>query len=199
VPDKISGLVVSNHLGYIDIIAHGTIFPPRFTPSEEVMRMPILGMIIRSSNPVVVNRRSSAASKRSLRDFAKTMRRGMYLIVYPEGTSTDGKSGVLPFKSTSFEAATTTGLPILPVLTRYIEPEGQSSVCWYGDMTFMPHFWRVLALPSIEAELHFLPPVFPEGRSRKELSSAVHDIMSAGYRKILSGEKEKEEIRKEEG
>ena len=187
IPYAAGGLVVSNHLGYIDIITHGAIFPPRYTPSTEVMKMPIIAPIIQSSNPVVVNRRSAAASKQALRDFAKTMRRGMYLIVYPEGTSTDGKGGILPFKSTPFEAAAAADIPVLPVLTRYMEKEGDPPVCWYGDMTFLPHFWRVLGLRSIEAELYFLPPVFPEGRSRKALSSAVHDIMEREWERIKKG------------
>ena len=189
IPCSTAGLVISNHLGYMDIITHGTIFPSRFAPSVEVTKMPIVGMIVRASSPVVVNRRSAATSKQAARDFAKTMRRGMYLVVYPEGTSTDGKGGILPFKSTPFEAAAAADLPVLPVLTRYVEKEGDPTVCWYGDMTFLPHFWRVLGLRSIEAELYFLPPVFPEGRSRKALSSAVHDVMAAEYRKILSSEK----------
>lgn len=184
VPLDTSGLLVSNHLGYLDIVTHGSIFPLRFSPSTEAMKIPVIGTLIRLTNPVVVDRTSPASSKRTLRDYAKTMLKGMYMIVYPEGTSTDGKNGLSTFKSTSFEAAISGNLPVLPVLTRYIEPAGSPSVCWYGDMSFLPHFWQVLGVPTIEAELRFLPAIFSEGRSRKEFSSAVHDIMDREYHKL---------------
>jgi lyso-ornithine lipid O-acyltransferase len=184
VPLDTSGLLVSNHLGYLDIVTHATIFSLRFSPSTEAMKIPVIGTLIQLTNPVVVDRTSPTSSKRTLRDYAKTMLKGMYMIVYPEGTSTDGKNGLRPFKSTSFEAAISGNLPVLPILTRYIEPPGRPTVCWYGDMSFLPHFWQVLGVPSIEAELHFLPPIFSEGRPRKEFSRVVHDIMEGEYRNL---------------
>ncbi|MGD2279072.1 MAG: lysophospholipid acyltransferase family protein [Candidatus Omnitrophota bacterium] len=178
------GLVVSNHLSYIDIIAHGTVFPPRFTSTTEIAKWPVIGPVVDFSNPVVVDRNSPASSRKAFRDFAKTMKRGMYLIVYPEGTSTDGKNGILPFKSTSFEAATAGDMPVIPILTRYREAPGRTTVCWYGDMTFLPHVWEVLGYPSIDSELHFMPPIYPEGRSRKKMSSYVHELMNCEYQKL---------------
>ncbi len=185
--DLPAGLVVSNHLSYIDVIVHGTVFPVRFTSTTEIAKWPVLGKIVDVSYPVLVNRESRPASRKASRDFAKTMKRGMSLIVYPEGTSTDGKNGILPFKSTSFEAAAAGNLPVLPVLTRYREPPGRPTVCWFGDMTLLPHMWQVLGFPSIDAELHILPPVSPEGRSRKELASCVYELMDREYRRIIAG------------
>jgi len=187
-PDVPSGLVVSNHLGYIDTLVHGSVFPLRFTSTTAIAKWPVIGQIIALSHPVWVDRTSKPASRKALRDFAKTMRRGMYLIVYPEGTSTDGKEGILRFKSTSFEAAAFGDLPVIPVLTRYREMPGRPTVCWYGDMTFLPHLWQVLALPKIDADLYFLPPVYPMGRNRKELAECVHGIMEREYRNITAEE-----------
>lgn len=180
-----AGLLVSNHLGYIDIISHGMFFPLRFTPKADTASWLVIGKIIASSSPIWVHRDSKSASRKALRDFVKTMRRGIYLVVYPEGTSTDGKNGLLPFKSTPFEAVIAGNLPVLPILTHYRDAPGASTVCWYGDMKLFPHIWEVLGLPSIEAELHFLPPIFPEGRSRKDLANHVHDVMDREYRRIF--------------
>jgi 1-acyl-sn-glycerol-3-phosphate acyltransferase len=186
VPDVETGLVVSNHLGYVDILVHGAVFPLRFTSTTAIAKWPVLGQIIALAHPVLVDRVSKPAARKALRDFAKTMKRGMYLIVYPEGTSTDGRNGILPFKSTSFEAATYGDLPIIPVLTRYRDVPGGSTVCWYGDMTLMPHLWQVLGLPKIEADVYFMPPVYPEGRSRKELAQCIHAMMDKEYRNITN-------------
>ena len=181
IPGAPGGLIVSNHLSYLDVIAYGSIFPLRYAPKSEISEWPVLGWYIGLSRPIWTNRKSRQASKKVLRDFAKTMSRGMYLIVYPEGTSTDGKGGILPFKSTPFEAAITKNSRILPALIRYNERIGEPTVCWYGDMTLLPHIWRVLKLRSIESELRFLQPVFPDGMGRKELAGYVHKVMSREY------------------
>lgn len=185
-PGLPAGLVVSNHLGYLDIFVHGTIFPLRYTSTTVIAKWPLLGKIIDLSYPVLVDRTSKPAARKALRDFAKTMKNGLYLIVYPEGTSTDGKNGIRPFKSTPFEAATFANLPVIPILTRYREVPGRSTVCWYGDMTFTPHVWQVLSMPKIEADVYFMEPIYPEDRTRKELAEYVHRAMDSEYRNITA-------------
>ena len=184
IPSAPGGVVVSNHLSYIDIVTHGSVLPLRYSPKSDIKRWPVLGWYLGLSRPIWTNRISKKASKKTLRDFAKTVNKGMYLIVYPEGTSTDGNSGILPFKSTSFEAAITVNAPIIPVLIHYKKRRGEATVCWYGDMMLLPHVWKVLGFPSIEAGLHFLRPILPEGRSRKELASYVHDLMAREYARL---------------
>jgi 1-acyl-sn-glycerol-3-phosphate acyltransferase len=167
------------------VITHGTVFPLRYSPKSDVATWPVIGWIVALSRPVWVRRKSKKSFKRTLEDFVKTIKHGMHLIVYPEGTSSDGNSGVLPFKSAPFESAVTEDLPVFPILTRYREVPGRPTVCWYGDMTFLPHVWRVLGLPSIEAEVNLLPPVFPEGKSRKEMASYVHGLLDNEYKRIV--------------
>jgi 1-acyl-sn-glycerol-3-phosphate acyltransferase len=181
IPRLKGGLVVSNHLSYVDIIAHGSVLPVRYAAKSDIAKWPVLGWYLNLSRPIWTDRESKQASRKAVRDFAKTMRRGMYLIVYPEGTTTDGKRGVLPFKSTSFEAAIAGKMPVIPVITRYAEVAGRSTVCWYGDMTLLPHVWRVLGFPSIDVTLKFLEPVLPATSRRKEFASSVHAVMSREY------------------
>ncbi|MCM8790472.1 MAG: 1-acyl-sn-glycerol-3-phosphate acyltransferase [Candidatus Omnitrophica bacterium] len=186
IPDAQGGLVVSNHLSYIDIVAHGSVLPLRYSPKSEIAHWPLLGWFLGLSQPIWTNRESKQASRKALRDFAKTVKRGMYLIVYPEGTTTDGTRGILPFKSTSFEAAITGKTQILPVITRYKEVPGRQTVCWHGEMTLLPHIWNVLAFSAIEVDLYFLKPVLPNGMSRKELAAHVRSLMLSEYKKIYT-------------
>jgi 1-acyl-sn-glycerol-3-phosphate acyltransferase len=181
IPDVPGGLVVSNHMSYLDIIMHGSIMPLRHSPKSEIAKWPFLGWYVGLSHPIWIDRNLKGSSKTTLGDYVETLKRGIRLIVYPEGTTTDGKSGILPFKSAPFEAVVNGDAPILPVITRYRQASGEPTVCWYGDMTLLPHAWQVLKLSSIEAELHFLQPIFPEGRSRKELASLVHGVMLREY------------------
>ena len=181
IPSGGGGLVVSNHTGYLDIITHGSVLPLRYTPKTEIAGWPVLGWYLALSRPIWVDRVSKQGSKKIMEDYTETMKNGMFLIVYPEGTSTDGRGGILPFKAASFEAAIAADAPVFPVITRYKELPGFPTVCWYGSMSLLPHVWQVLKLPSIDAELNFLPHVLPSGNPRKELASLVHDTMAGEY------------------
>lgn len=180
-PPDSGALVVSNHVSYVDIIAHGSILPVRYAPKADIATWPVLGWYLGLSRPIWTDRGSRKASRKALRSYVKTMKKGMCLVIYPEGTTTDGKSGILPFKSTAFEAAIMGGVPIVPVLTRYKGAHGASGIAWYGDMTLLPHVWQVLKRPSMEVEVRFLKPIYPDGRSRKELAAFVHGVMVREY------------------
>jgi 1-acyl-sn-glycerol-3-phosphate acyltransferase len=180
------GLVVSNHLSYIDILIHAAMFPLRFSAKAEIAGWPVIGWYLGLNRPIWVDRQSRQKAGRTKAQFAETLAHGISLIVYPEGTSTDGKHGILPFKSTSFEAVSGGGdgeaAMIQPILIRYVEEPGRPTVCWFGDAELLPHIWMVLGTPRIDAEVRFLPPVAPAGRDRKTLAVDVHDQMDRAYR-----------------
>lgn len=182
-PPAAGALVVSNHVSYVDVITHGSILPVRHTPKAEIADWPVLGWYLGLSRPIWMYRGSKRKSQRALRAYVKTMKKGMCLVVYPEGTTTDGKSGILPFKSTAFEAAIIGDVPIVPVITKYKNARGRvdAGIPWYGDMTLLPHLWQVLQRPAIEAEVHFLKSVYPDGAPRKELAARVHRVMAREY------------------
>jgi 1-acyl-sn-glycerol-3-phosphate acyltransferase len=178
------GLIVSNHLGYIDILVHATIFPIRFSPKADIRKWPFLGYYLSISRPIWVDRGSRQKSQEVAREFEETMAHGIPLMVYPEGTSTDGLHGLLPFKSTPFESVTGKRFPILPIITCYKSTEDGQPVAWFGDMTLLPHLWRILGYRRIDGEVHILPTIIPEGQNRKELAVQVHQIMETAYLNI---------------
>ena len=197
VPDgkkNVSGLVVSNHTGYVDILTEAAAFGMRFTPKAEIRSWPILGAYVQLSDPVWIDRSSPRKSGEVLEEFRKTLHAGIPLLVYPEGTSTDGRSGLKPFKSTSFETVAGTDLPIQPVLIFYRTGKNDISPAWYGDMTLLPHLWKLLGNGRTVCELHLLEPYrAPEGADRKRIMNEVRDRMAGQYERILA------RIRKEEG
>lgn len=177
------GIIVANHQSYLDIIAHASVFNIRFAPKKEIASWPVLGWVLAISRPIWVNRESKQSSHKTLAEYRETLEHGINLIVYPEGTSSDG-AGILPFKSTPFEAVSSGNFKIYPVLIRYIRKPGESTLCWYGDMTLAPHCWETLGRPSINVEIHILAPLLPEGRNRKELAGFVHDYMQGKYSEL---------------
>lgn len=182
------GLVVSNHLGYVDIFLHASVFGLRFTPKSDLRKWPILGWYTDLTRPIWVDRKSKQASARMMDLFRETLQDKIPLIIYPEGTSTDGKSGILPFKTTPFAPVVGTDIPIQPIVVVYRIKDGQADPAWYGDMTFLPHFWKLLGSPGVVADVYLLPLIHAQGRDRKELAQFVRSEMLKTYEAHLDDE-----------
>ncbi|MCF7791040.1 MAG: 1-acyl-sn-glycerol-3-phosphate acyltransferase [Victivallales bacterium] len=181
--ENIKGMLVSNHLSYVDIITLGAVFPIRFTPKKEIASWPFLGWFIRISQPIWINRTSKQDSLKVVRQFADTIKNGTRLVVFPEGTTSDGKGDLLQFKSAVFDVAVTQNIRLCPVLVHYNGNEG-SEIPWYGDDSLLGHVWKLLAIKRVNAEVHILEPVEIAGRNRKKLSKDIYNYMNKEYKKI---------------
>lgn len=180
---NISGkLLVSNHLGYLDILAHGSLFPIRFTPKAEIKKWFFLGPLVALGNPVWIDRRARIKSAHYAEIFRETMLNGVSLLVYPEGTSSDGKHGLLPFKSTVFAALPESG-KIVPMVIFYREtPADSAPAAWFGDISFPAHVWGVLGLKEIKIDVFIMPEMEKmPGEERKGLANRVRDAMQKEY------------------
>jgi 1-acyl-sn-glycerol-3-phosphate acyltransferase len=104
---------------------------------------------------------------------------GVGVVVFPEGTSTDG-SGVAPFRTPLFEHAAATGLPVHAAALAFSTPAGsppaREAVCWWGDMELLPHLAALLRLPSIEARVSFAPEPIVDA-DRKRLAARLHALV----------------------
>jgi 1-acyl-sn-glycerol-3-phosphate acyltransferase len=93
--------------------------------------------------------RDRRAAAHQVRLFAQRLAAGHRLVVFPEGTSTDGQQ-VLPFKPTLFAAFLPEPLRdrlwIQPVSVIYRVAPGDDPrrYAWWGDMDFGPHLLAVL-------------------------------------------------------
>ena len=189
------GLIVSNHQGYFDILIHGGLFPIRFAAKKEIGSWPILGSYLKNSRLILVDRSSPAKSAELMKEFQRTMENHIPLLVYPEGTSTDGRHGLKPFKSTPFAAAASgENFTILPILTVYKTPPEVCQMAWYRNMTLLPHVWKVLGVWRVDVEVHILQRVHPlPGENRKELAARVYDLMQKEYIRLVPIDEKLEE------
>ena len=178
------GLVVSNHMGYVDIFVHSALCGMRFCPKSDVRSWPVLGWYAGLTHPIWIDRRSRIKSKDALEEFCETLQHQVPLIVYPEGTSTDGTQ-VLPFKTSSFEVAAAGGFPIQPIVTIYRVPEGSDSPCWYTDIGIIPHLWQLVGIPEIKCDVYVLPQIEAKGRTRKEIAELTYQAISEAHAKYL--------------
>ena len=168
VPAKLpAGLIVCNHLSYIDVLVLSRAFPGLFITSVEVKRSLGLGQITRLAGCLFVERRNRAGLGDETASIAKTLRSGTSVVLFPEGTSTDGKE-IRPFRPALFQAAIDARTPIHSFHVRY----DSDQIPYYDDMEFLPHLRKLADSPSTLATLTYLGSIFPdENQGRKWLAS----------------------------
>lgn len=191
-------LFVANHSSYLDVPVLGSLIRGSFVAKSDVASWPLIGSLAGMMGTLFIERRAARAAthKDVLR---RTLEKGESVIFFPEGTSSDGRA-VLPFKSSLFSVAEN-GLedkapvcvqPVSVVCTRIGGlPAGRlwrPYYAWYGDMTFVAHFWNALKIGSftVEVVLH-APTDISAFASRKELARHCHTLIASGVNECVAG------------
>ncbi len=187
-------LFVSNHISYLDIPVIGSIITGSFIAKKDVKGWPVFGFLSTLQQTIFISRdREDAAEGKKKLDAA--LQEGKNLIVFPEGTSTEGVN-VLPFKSSLFSIAmqdNARNLLIQPV-TLNIEavggykPQSQNDrdlYAWHVNMDtpLGLHLWRFAKTNGASVKLIFHPPEQPkEFENRKTLAKHCHNAVSNGLK-----------------
>jgi 1-acyl-sn-glycerol-3-phosphate acyltransferase len=151
-----TGVVISNHLTYMDILLLSSLAPCCFLSKAEVRRWPFLGWIAQTGGTIFLNRRNPAALLRANDELRTRVAEGVLVALFPEGTTSDG-SAVLPFHASLFQVAVESDVPLTAAYITYHLHEGSlaEDVCYWRDMTLMPHLWNLLAKPALQAFVTF--------------------------------------------
>ncbi len=177
------GAVVANHSSWLDILAINAARPVVFVSKAEVAGWPGLGWLARATGTVFVRREARGETPAQVAAVRERIERGEGVVLFPEGTSTDGKR-VLPFKP-----ALLAGVPpdaaVQPVTLSWTAPDGEDArfYGWFGGQDFGPHALAVLAARSPGGVvLTWHPPIPARGRDRKALAREAEASVRAGLR-----------------
>jgi lyso-ornithine lipid O-acyltransferase len=175
------GLIVSNHLSYLDILCYSAAVPCVFVSKAEVEEWPIFGRYARWAGSVFVRRHDRGDAARANVSIAESMESGVPVVLFPEGTTTDGHR-ILRFHSTMLQPAIAVGAPISPCAIRYQMEDGDpaTEAAWWGDMTLLPHVWNLFGKKSVCARIAFGEPMFASG-DRKQLGHVLHERVVGLY------------------
>jgi lyso-ornithine lipid O-acyltransferase len=161
-PIPTHGAVISNHLSYLDIIVHSSLYPCVFVSKAELRQTPILGWISMMSGTVYVVRGGGGSAQKAAQGMAKGFRDGLPVVFFPEGTTFVGDEPVMPFHSGLLSQALEAGAPVTPAFVRYTLSSrdvtaGKSprdDIHW-GPQTLPAHLWNLLGLHEIQAAIRF--------------------------------------------
>lgn len=175
------GLIVANHLSYLDVLILFSLYPSLFITSQEIKETPVLGQICELGGCFFVERRKEkrtlSTMTQELQSVKNKLDQGFNIFLFPEGTSSDGHQ-VLPFKATFFQVAVDSQSPVQPMCIKY-KGENRDLIPWFGDMTFIDHLFKLCMLTEINVEL-IVSPAFC-GTNKYDLATLSQEIIRNNY------------------
>lgn len=183
-------IFISNHLSYLDIPVIGSTLKASFVAKGEVAQWPVFGFLSTLQQTAFISR-SRTTLGNDKNNLETMLKDGRSMIIFPEGTSTDGRS-VVPFKSSLFSIAladNSTDVWLQPMTISIVSVNGEipdeQSVrdlyAWYGDMTLWPHLSAFSKIPGAMIRITFHVPLRARAvNDRKLLAQLCHQAVAQG-------------------
>jgi lyso-ornithine lipid O-acyltransferase len=178
-------LILSNHVSWLDICVIGALGPVVFVAKSEVAGWPVFGWLARLQRTIFINRKARHQTAAATRQIAGRLLGGDAVVLFAEGTSSDGIR-VLPFRSSLVGAVRDalgadtghTHVTVQPMSLAYISLSGlpmgrglRERVAWYGDAELIPHLLSVLASGAIDVTVSWGEAVaYDMGADRKAIT-----------------------------
>ncbi|HEX4724152.1 MAG TPA: lysophospholipid acyltransferase family protein [Pseudonocardiaceae bacterium] len=179
------GLVVDNHVSWLDIVVVNAVRPMRSVAKSEIASWPLVGALASRAGTVYLDRERLCALPDTVAELAGALRGGSLVNACPEGTTWCGL-GLGRFRPALFQAAIDGGVPVRPIALRYRLANGQPTTwpAFIGDETLIDSVRRTARLRGLVIEVHVLPEIAP-GRAadRHELAA----LAEAAIRDALYG------------
>jgi len=179
--------LVTNHLSYTDIAAIRSVVQGVFVAKIEVKSWFLAGRICRDMGTIFIDRSNRRDIPRAGEQIIERLDQGEGVVVFPEGTSTKGEE-VLPFNSSFLEFAARGGVLVSYASITYRTPPGEPpasmTACWWEDIGFFAHLWRLLKVREYTAIIIFgdEPIVNP---NRKVLASELRQRVTESFVPVI--------------
>jgi 1-acyl-sn-glycerol-3-phosphate acyltransferase len=165
-----SYIFMANHMSNFDIPILQAYLPVQFTwlAKAELYKIPIFGYAMKRAGYISIERSDRKSAIESLNKAAKTIRDGVSVIIFPEGTRSR-TNNVQPFKKGGFFLALDSGVPIIPVII-------------HGTGQIMPKK-KMLITPG-NVTLEIAKPINSSDYTRKtkdDLMKKVRDIILKSF------------------
>jgi 1-acyl-sn-glycerol-3-phosphate acyltransferase len=175
------GLIVANHVSWLDVIALAALCPAVFICKSEIADWPGIGWLLKQVGTIFIRRGSLRDVLRVNNELRDRFGARQAVAAFPEGTTSDG-STVLPFRSALFQPAVERGLPVYPAALAYSSP----AAGYLGDTSFGASLLAIARASELEVRVTFLPPLSAPGLGRKRAAVQARDAISREARALES-------------
>ncbi|HEY0901649.1 MAG TPA: lysophospholipid acyltransferase family protein, partial [Micavibrio sp.] len=182
-------IFISNHMSYLDIPVIGSTLKASFVAKGEVATWPVFGFLSKLQQTAFISR-SRTTLGNDKNNLETMLKDGRSMVIFPEGTSTDGRA-VVPFKSSLFSIALAddgTDIWLQPMTLSLIDVHGQSPddqavrdlYAWHGDMDLAPHLSMFGKLSGATVRMTFHEPVSARAiNDRKVLAKICYESVTS--------------------
>ncbi len=174
------GLIVANHISWLDVFVLNAVVPMHFVAKSEVRRWPVIGWFCGRAQTLFIERGKIRSAARTNSRMAVLLKRGECLAVFPEGTTTVG-STVAHFHASLLQPAIDAAVAVHPIAIRYLDGQGAPSTAaaYIDDLSFGTSLWNILCTHRLHVRLFAVPPLDARGMDRRSLARAAHERISA--------------------
>ena len=152
-------LYVMNHISWFDIPVLASQQPLHFLSKAEVKSWPLIGWFTQRAGTLFIQRGATGAAANSLNEITQCLQSGGSVVVFPEGTTTDG-SVLRNFHGRLLQAAIDARVKIQPIALRYPYKESiNPHVPYIDEMSFMDSVMGLTQSKPLNVELHFLESI----------------------------------------
>jgi len=134
-----------NHRNNFDVFIAAALVRDNWTgiAKKELETNPLIGPLGKLMDAAFIDRADTASAVAALKPIEEAARKGLSILVAPEGSRLDTQS-VGPFKKGAFRIAMATGLPVVPIVIRNAD-----SVAGRNSTTLNPGTVDVAVLPPV--------------------------------------------------
>jgi lyso-ornithine lipid O-acyltransferase len=159
-----SGVLISNHTGYLDIVVYAALSPAVYCAKAEMEKWFFLGWMTKMTGTVFIDRGAGGSAERAKAGMRAAEEEGVPVIFFPEGTTSSGEQ-VLPFRSGLLAVSLSAQQPITAAFVRYTLDEDngpgvtvEEDVCFWGDdAPMLRHIFKFMTLRGVHAWVRIAP------------------------------------------
>lgn len=180
-------LLAANHSTWKDILVLGSIADVVFVAKSDVKDWPVFGFLARLQKTIFIERDQKRTTGVQVNEIGQRMADGEIVVLFPEGTTSDGNR-LLEIKSSLFGAAAA-AVPLSPTGKVHVQPlaiaytgvHGMAMgryhrpiAAWPGDIALLPHLMGVLREGALEVDVVFGEQIdYEAGTNRKQVSRTI--------------------------
>lgn len=171
-------LWVCNHVSWVDIAVLGALQPLTFLSKAEVRHWPIAGWLAVQAGTLFIQRGAGDSATVGTQ-IAAHLQAGQALLLFPEGTTTDGQS-LRTFHGRLLSGVIEQPIALQPVAIRYWR-DGQldTAAAFIGDDDLLSHLRRLLAASTAQVSIELLPTLLAQaGESRNQLARRAQQCIA---------------------
>lgn len=181
---SLDGLIVSNHVSFVDIFVINALTATAFVSKDDVARWPLIGWLCRRTETVFLARGSRTAAHRTHLEMVRRLNGGERIAVFPEGTTTDGQQ-VLPFHAALFQSAIDAAVPVSCVAISYHATDGSlnTDIAYIDDVSLLQCLFRIACAGRTGVRV-VTAATLPQASNRRHLAQHAHQHINAALHQL---------------